>query len=127
MVHRRWSSEEMAKSTNSIVLDMLTIAESSDGGGDGGATHSSDVKRGPERRPSIQEHPFYDVIYEVELLTKEGSKGAKRKLDLIVKCPIRDTGRSKDQDTSSPGRCVNCGNCNSDRHKYLPTALSIHQ
>ena len=101
MVHRRWSPEEMAKSTNSIVLDMLTIAES----GDGGAT--SDVKRGPGRRPLMQEHPFYDVIYEVELLTKEGSKGAKRKLDLIVKCPIRDIGRSKDHDTSSPARCVN--------------------
>ena len=105
MVHRRWSPEEMAKSTNSIVLDMLTITESSEGG-----DHSSDVKRGPGRRPSMQEHPFYDVIYEVELLTKEGSKGAKRKLDLIVKCPLRDTGRSKDHDTSSPARCVNCGN-----------------
>ena len=58
MSHRRWSPEEMAKSTNSIVLDMLTISETT-------GTPSSSSKK----RMESQDHPFYDVIYEVELLS----------------------------------------------------------
>ena len=103
----------MLRSSNSIVMDLLLVSEAYDSTGtkddefltqqqyDEHVYKSYKGNRMGSNPTAIPQHPVYDVIYEVELMTKD-TKG-RRKYDLIVKCPRRRSlsGPSR-QEPASP-------------------------